>query len=370
MKFKCYQQDLAKALSIVSKAVTGKTTIPILKGILLEVSDDNKLTLLASDMDITIENTIEVEEAQPGSVVVISKLFSDIIRKFPNDIVTVELIDDRISVTCRNSNFTIKGMPADEFPKISSNQEELEEIIFDKETLKTLIPRTSFAASSDMSKGVITGILTELEHDSIKMVAIDGYRMAISKENMINTSEHSFVISSKIMDEINKIISEAGADTDKIKLMIDDTNAVFSINQIKVILRLLDGQFIKYKDIIPGNTQIAVTVNRSDLAKSIDRASLLSTEGKNNLIKFDIRDNIMTITSESEEGTVEEDILIKKEGNDLTIGFNSKYIQDVLKVIDDEEIVIKLNTSITPCLIEPVAGDEYTYLILPVRITN
>ena len=172
------------------------------------------------------------------------------------------------------------------------------------------------------------------------------------------------------MNEISKILSEASEEEENVKLLLNDKKAIFIIGNVKVVLRLLDGEFIKYKDVLPKDNKIKVKVSRSDLMESIERASLLSKEGKNNLIKFAIKDTIVTITSKSEEGNVREEVLINKEGDDLDIGFNAKYVLDVLKSIDDEEIYMLFNTSITPCLVEPISGDSFEYLILPVRITN
>ena len=153
-------------------------------------------------------------------------------------------------------------------------------------------------------------------------------------------------------------------------LLINNRKAVFVIENVKVALRLLDGEFIKYRDILPKEDKIQVRISRRDLLDSIERASLLSKEGKNNLIKLAISDNLITITSRSEEGNVREDVLAQKTGDDLEIGFNAKYVLDVLKVIDDDEIIMKFNTGITPCLVHPVEGNSYEYLILPVRITG
>lgn len=370
MKFKCNQTVLTKALNIVSKAVTSRTTIPILRGILLEVTDEGKMKMSASDLDITIEETIEIEEGEKGSVVVQSKLFGDIIRKLPNAMVSVEVQDGNVIIKCMNSEFSIIGLDADEFPNIKNIEDNQEFITFDKSILKEMIRKTSFAASVDESKGVITGILIELLHDEINMVAIDGYRMAITREAMINPTEKNVIISAKIMNEISKILSDAGDDEEKVKLLLNEKRAIFVIGNVKVILRLLDGEFIRYKDVLPKDNKIKVKVNRGDLMESIERASLLSKEGKNNLIKFSIKDTIVTITSKSEEGAVREEVIVSKDGDDLDIGFNAKYVLDVLKSIDDEEVYMLFNTSITPCLVEPVEGNRFEYLILPVRITN
>ena len=370
MKFKCSQSMLAKALNIVSKAVTSRTTIPILKGILLEVSENGTLKMSASDLDITIEETLNIEDAVPGSVVVQSKLFGDIIRKLPNADVTVSLEDGNVVIKRMNSQFSIIGLPADEFPNIKNIDGFKEDIHFNTTILKEMIRKTSFAASVDDSKGVITGILIELLQDGVNMVAIDGYRMAITRENMINIQEKNVIISAKIMNEISKILSEANEEDETVKIMLNDKRAIFVIGSIKVVLRLLDGEFIRYKDVLPKESKIKVRVNKSDLMESIERASLLSKEGKNNLIKLSVRDTIVTITSKSEEGNVKEEVIINKTGDDLEIGFNAKYILDVLKSIDDEEIMMFFNTSITPCLVEPVEGNAFEYLILPVRITT
>lgn len=369
MKFKCNQTVLTKALNIVSKAVTSRTTIPILKGILLEVSGDGKLKMSASDLDITIEETIDVEDCAAGSIVVQSKLFGDIIRKLPNAMVSVEIDGGNVIIKCMNSEFSIIGLSPDEFPSIKDIDENQEYITFNKSILKEMIRKTSFAASVDESKGVITGILIELLHDEINMVAIDGYRMAITREAMINLNEKNVIISSKIMNEISKILSDAGDEEENVNLLLNDKKAIFVIGNVKVVLRLLDGEFIKYKDVLQNN-KIKVRVSRNDLMESIERASLLSKEGKNNLIKLSIKDTIITITSKSEEGNVREEVIITKDGEDLDIGFNAKYVLDVLKSIDDEEILMLFNTGITPCLVEPIEGNSFEYLILPVRITN
>ena len=369
MKFRCNQYNLTKALNIVSKAVTTRTTIPILKGILLDVSDDGILKMSASDLDITIEATIEVEDYEPGSVVVQSKLFGDIIRKLPSSEINVESFGDNITIKCMNSEFSIVCSSGDEFPSIKNMDEDSENLCFDKVILKEMIRKTSFAASIDESKGVITGLLIEMTNDELIMVGIDGYRMAVTREAMINLDEKKVIISAKLMNEINKIMSDASENED-IQVILGKTNALFIIDNIRIVVRLLEGEFIKYRDILPRDSRIEVTVNRSYLLDSIERASLLSKEGKNNLIKFAIRDNIITITSKSEEGNVREEVLAYKTGDDLDIGFNAKYVLDVLKSIDDEEIRMLFNTSITPCVVKPLEGNKYDYLILPVRISS
>ena len=370
MKFSCSQQNLTKALNIVSKAVTARTTIPILKGILLRVDENGELTMAASDLDLSIENKLEVENFEPGEIVVQAKLFSDIIRKLPNSQVSVELEQENIIIKCASSEFNILGLSSDEFPNINIDIDSKEKIAFDKEILKDMIRKTSFAASIDESRGVITGVLIEIKERKLNMVALDGFRMAVTRENIINKKEQNIIIPAKIINEISKIITENENELQDVELYINEKRAVFFIGDTKVILRLLEGDFVDYNNILPKDSKCRVVVNREDLLESIERASLLAKVGKNNLIKLDIRAGNMEVTSKSEEGNVKEEVIISKEGEDLIIGFNSKYMIEALKAIDDESITMNFNTSISPCLLKPISGEEYEYLVLPVRITN
>ena len=369
MRFSCSQSTLVKALNIVSKAVTSRTTIPILKGILINVDENGFVTMSASDLDISIENKFEVVDYEPGEIVVQAKLFSDIIRKLPSDIIYIEENEGNVLIKCSSSEFNIIGSPSDEFPKINLG-ENGEKLVFDKEVLKEMIKKTSFAASVDESRGVITGVLFEIKEDSFNMVALDGFRMAVTREFVKNAADQSFIIPARTLNEVQKILSETDTENEDVELILNEKRALFIIDNIKVVIRLLDGEYVKYNDILPKESQLKVVLNRSDLMEAIERASLFAKVGKNNLIKLNIQENELEITSKSEEGNVRENVYISREGKDLVIGFNSKYLIDSLKAIDDENIVMLFNTPISPCLITPVEGNEYEYLVLPVRITN
>lgn len=369
MKFTCNQQALSKALNIVSKAVSSRTTIPILKGILIEASNDGTLTLSASDLDLSIEKRISTSVIEAGSIVVSARLFSDIIRKLPNEDIEIEEQENNtIIIKCLASEFVIVGLVADEFPNIG-DVDQNRKIYMEKSILKEMIKKTAFSASIDESKGIIVGVLVEMEENNLSMVALDGFRMAVVKENMRNEEQRRIIISARILNEINKIISDI-EDSKEVYMILDEKKAVFLVEETKIVLRLLEGDFIKYKDIIPKEYKSRIKVNRSGLLNSIERASLLAREGKNNLIKLSIIGDNLIITSKSEEGNVKEEILIEKEGTDLDIGFNSKYVLDVLKVLDDEDIFMEFNSGVSPCLIKPMEGDSFVYLILPVRISS
>ena len=370
MRFSCNQQTLTKALNIVSKAVTIRTTIPILKGILLRVDNNGILTMSASDLDISIEKKIKVNNSEPGEIVVLSKLFGDIIRKLPDGDIYIEENNGKVQIKCSNSEFNIIGLSAEEFPNINPNEKDSEELVFNKEILKDMIKKTSFSASIDENKGAMTGVLVEMEENTLNMVAIDGFRMAIARESMKNKKRQNIIIPAKILNEISRIISETDIDNDDVTMLLNTKKAVFIIENTKIVIRLLEGEFMNYKRIIPADSSCRVVLNKNDFLDSVERASLLAKVGKNNLVSLEIKDNIMEITSKSEEGNVKEEIIISKEGNDLTIGFNSKYLIDVLKVVDDESINMLFNTNVSPCLIKPISGDSFEYLVLPVRISQ
>lgn len=374
MKFTCSQHTLSKALNTVSKAVSAKTTIPVLKGILIKATEDGTLILSASDLELSIEKEIDVNVESGGSIVVFAKLFSDIIRKLPNEEILIEeKANCTLLIKTSSSEFTIVGADPEEFPDIEDLEDDSNLISFNKEVFKNMIAKTSFSASIDESKGIIVGVLLEVNENGVSMVALDGFRMAIAREEM--ASEESgesmkIVIPAKILNEVSKIISESEEEDGTISIAINEKKAIILIDSTKVVVRLLEGEFIKYRDIIPSDSSTTLQVGRTALQSGIERASLLAKEGKNNLIKLTIDGNLITITSKSEEGNVKEEIIMEKTGHDLEIGFNSKYVLDVLKAVDDDEIKMEFNTSTTPCLVKPLEGRSFEYLILPVRITS
>ncbi len=366
MKLTCQQQDLTKALNTVQKAVTNRTTIPILKGIYLESEEDGTLKLSASDLDLSIEKKINVSVTDPGSIVASAKLFTEIIRKLPEGEIEIEVIDQNIFIKSFNSEFTIIGQSSDDFPEINKTQTH-DSIMIDKELFKNMIKQTSFSASVDESRGVITGVLVEFSKDFINMVALDGFRMAIRTEKMKNDIEKKIIIPSRILNEIYKIIMDQ--EEKSINILLNEKSITLEIENTIITSRLLEGEFINYKEIIPKNYSCKIKLNKNDLYSSIERASLLAREGKNNLIKIKIEEDKLIITSRSEEGAVHEEVFIEKEGDGLEIGFNSKYILDILRNIDDEEVYFEFISNISPCLVRPLDGFKYEYLILPVRIS-
>lgn len=371
MKFSCKRDQLIRSINTVSKAVSQKTTIPMLKGILLKVNDKNELCLMASDLDMSIEKRMEVSFEKEGSVIVDAKIFGEIIRKLPDGDIEISLDEnEKVNIKTDSSLFTIIGQDPERFPGIGEIENIEGQIVFDKKSLIEMIRKTYFCASPEESKGIITGVLIELKDGDMSMVALDGYRMAVVREKTENKEEKNLIIPANTLYEVSKILSESEEDEDeKVTFVLSEKKCVIILKRTKVIMRLLEGKFLEYKKIIPSENNIKVKVNRRALFDSIERASLFSRAGKNNLVKIGMKENIMNINSNSEEGNVSEDIIISKEGDDLLIGFNSKYLTDALKNIDEDEVIMEFETAVKPCLIKPLEGDSFEYLILPVRIS-
>jgi len=366
MKFYCNKNDLNRALNNVSHSVPARTTSPILEGILIEVSEGN-MKLTATDTNMTIETTIRVDGNESCSFVVPAKLFTTIVSKLPDEDIMIDYDSSKvkINIKCEGSNSEIVCFRSDDFPKIKVSEDE-DIIYLSKEDVKKIIRKTAFSASADDFNGILTGVLLEIKEGNMKMVGVDPFRIATYNVEVKNNADVSVVIPAKLINETAKIISDEGED--KMSMSITDKKVILRFDNNRVIINTFAGKYIDYERILNKTGNINVRVKRSDLLKSIDRASILASAQNNNLIKFNISGDILCINSLNEEGNIEEKIEIIKEGEDLVIGMNSKYLKDALSVIDDEEIMMNMKDSISPCIIKPLKGDKYTYLILPIRL--
>ena len=364
MYFKCDGLDLSEAINKVIKATSTKTTAPILEGIKLSAHGDS-LTLSATDLELSIEKTIKAEVITDGETVVPGKLFSEYLRKLTNEQISFELNDkNQLKIAYTDSVGYIQCMDVVEFPEIK-DIERGSYFEIAKSTLKGLINKVLFAVATDDSRPILKGIKFEIINGEIKLVALDGYRLSIATKKVENsTDDFTFVVPGRCLGEISKMLEGE----DNVKVYIHSNNLMLDMEDTVVITRLLEGQFINYKQILSSNFTTTATINKSQLEDAIERASILSKADKNNLVKFDIKENVLTLTSDSEIGNVKENITVAMKGSDITIAFNSKYFTDCLRVVDDEFIKINFTNSILPCIITPSEGEEYLFLILPVRM--
>lgn len=371
MKIKINQNELNKSISIVQKAVSVRTPLPILSGILIEAKN-NLLIMTATDLDLGIKTYSPCEIEEEGSVVVQAKLIGDFVRKLPsNTYVFIETLENNnMEIKCLNSEINILGNSASEYPDNTFDNKG-KSFKIKSEILKNLIKYTYFAAAQENIKPIFTGCLVEIKNNICTIVALDGYRMAVKKEFIEFNDEISVIVPSKTLLEILRIIEENTGETE---ITVSNSHITFKIENTIIISNLLEGNFFDYTGIIKDNYATIVKVRTEDIRESVERASLLARDDKNNLIIFDIKDYNMQIFSASEYGNVEENVDVQKEGENIKIGFNSKYILDYLKVAGSEYISLNLIGKNNPCFIKEeiedyAAKDNYIYMVLPVRIS-
>lgn len=370
LKITCNQKDLVKAIGESQKAVSNKTTMEILKNFYLKAFNGT-LEVIGYDLEVAISSLFKTNVVTEGEILINARLFSDIIRKLPQSEIELSVDGDILHIQCANSKFSLKCENAKDFPSLPEIDKNTS-IEINQEEFKRMVQETVFATSQDATKPVLMGALIEVKEEELNFVAIDGYRLSISKNHMTTDiqGEYKVIIPGKTLNDVKSLLS-SGEET--FKFGFNNKYAMFVTDTTKIVGRLIEGDFIDYNRLLPTQHNSLVTLNRSEFLASIERASLLSSE-KNNLVKFLIRDNTLSITSNTDIGNAHEEINISLEGDYLDIAFNSRYMCEALKVIDTEEITLEFTSNVNPCIIKPVharqSAREYTYLILPVRISS
>ncbi len=362
MKFTIEQKDFQQALNIVQKGLSGKNLMEILRGVHIEATDSH-LVMTTNNLDLGIVTRVPANVQEKGKVLIDGRILSDIIRKLPNEIIHVSIgNDDIVNITSNRTKFNIKAMVNSKFPLLEEYDDDKYQII-DSKLFIDMIRKTNFAASHDEARGVLTGELIEIDENSVSMVAIDGFRLAVKKlRSNLNLENRRAVIPSKTLLEISKIMEG----TESFGLMFEERSISIKLDKTVLNSRLLDGEFINYNQIIPKDFNTKIKVKNKDFVESLERAQLVSN---NNLVILTINDENMKISSKnSEVGNLEEYIKIELEGKELEIAFNIRYFTDALRNIEDEFIYLSFNTNISPCIIEPESDEDYLYLLLPVRI--
>ena len=364
MIFTCEKQKILEGISIVQKAITGKSTLQILEGIYIN-ANDNEIKLIGSDIDVSIETKVDAEVIENGSIVIDAKIFGEIIRKLPNSTIRIETKENQIvRITCEKSVFDIVYMNTNEFPELPEINEDLK-IVVNQSILKNMIKGTSFAIAQDETRPILQGILFEVKNKNLNLVALDGYRLAIRSEFLDSDMDIEVVIPGKTLNEVSKILEDVDNVVD---ITFTSNHILFNLEKTKIISRLLEGKFINYNSLLPQEHKLLVNVNRQELQNAIERASLMAKDGNTNLIKLEIQQDNLIITSNSQLGKVREEISMKLQGEEIQIAFNSRYLLDVLKNMEDEEVVMKMTSSISPCVIQETSNENAKYLVLPVRL--
>ena len=371
MKFVCYKDVIIKALNSVVKGVASKTTMPILEGILIQTNDD-QIRLTTYDLEIGIEYTMKCEVLNQGSTVVNATMFAEIIRKLPDTEINISLNENNLLIIeCEGSLYKLATMNPDEFPELPKIEVE-NSITLEQSALKNLIRKTIFAVSTDENRPIFTGCLFEVKDNKLNVVAIDGFRLALRTINLpVPVNDFKAVIPSKTLNEVMKIISDS---FDEIKIGVSKNQALFEMENCKLVTRILDGEFLNYNSVIPENWQTKIKVDKDSLLNSFERISLISSSTIEKEKKYPVKVAVdigkMTISCTNQTGDAKEDVYISTEGQYLEAGFNPKYFLDCLKAIDDEEVIIEFGSNISPCLVKSTDNNDYVYMVLPIRLKN
>ena len=367
MKIKCTKSNLLNGVQIVSKAVPSKTTMSILECILVNASG-NEIKLTANDMDLGIETCIEGDIIEKGIIALDAKIFLDIVRKLPDNEVLIETDSSfKTTITCEKAKFNIIGKSGEDFsylPEIDRS----DFITISQFTLKEVIRQTIFSIADNDNNKLMTGELFDIDQNMLKVVALDGHRISIRNiELRQNYNSRKVVVPGKTLNEISKILS--GEIEKEVNIFFTEKNIVFEFDKTVVVSRLIEGEYFKIDQMLSSDYETKVIINKKEFISCIDRATLLIKEGDKKPVIIRIDDVSMELKINSTVGSMNEEIDIRKEGKDILIGFNPKFLIDALRVIDDEEITIYLVNPKAPCFIRD-DNNKYTYLVLPVNFNT
>ena len=367
MKIICSKSSLLKSVSIALKAVPSKTTMPILECILMDATT-NQIKFTTNDMELGIETIVEGIIEEKGKVALDAKIFYEIIRRLPDNDITIKT-DDKYAatITCEKAKFNIPGKSGDDFAYLPMIEKD-EPLTISQYTLKEMIRQTIFSIAVNENNKLMTGELFEIKNNCLKVVSLDGHRIAIRKMPLKKDySDRKVVVPGKTLSEVSKILS--GEVNDQVSIYFTKNHILFEFDQTMVVSRLIEGEYFRIDQMLSSDYETKLKINKKEFLDCIDRATLLVREVDKKPIIINITDDDMELRIDSAMGSMNEEIDIEKEGKDIMIGFNPKFLIDALRVIDDETVTIYLVNPKAPCFIRD-DEENYTYLILPVNINQ
>ncbi len=366
MKISCLRTDLANAVANVSRAVSTKATIPALEGVLIKAYGDH-LNISGYNLEIGITTDIEATIKQEGEIVVSAKLFFDIVRKLPEEVVMIETDDRMVTyITCGNADYQIVGMSSVEYPDLPTF-EQTDSVSIKASILRDMIRQTVYAVSDNMNKPIYTGSLFEVKNNNFKIVAIDGYRMAIRTETVESESNTDFVVPGKTQLEVLKLLND---DEDMVEIIVGQRHIMFKVKNYRVISRLIEGTFIEYETIIPPDIVTEVVINTRKIIDAVDRMALLNNDRVQSPVRCHFANDEIRLACASAIGKASDVISVPIIGDEMEIGFNNRYLLDALKNTDTDEIKLLLKGPVSPMVIKPVKGDSFLSLVVPMRLSN
>ena len=367
MKLICSKSSLLGGVQTVSKAVPNKTTMSILECILVDASR-GEIKLTANDMELGIETIIEGKIEERGVIALDAKIFLEIVRKLPDSDITIQTDESyKTTITCEKAKFNIMGKSGEDFSYLPVIEKE-DSLVISQFTLKEVVRQTIFSISDNENNKLMTGELFEIKDDEMKVVSLDGHRISIRKIGLKEQCKpKKVVVPGKTLNEVSKILP-GDAQSDVI-ISFTSRHIVFEFDKTTVVSRLIEGEYFRIDQMLCSDYETKVKINKKEFLNCIDRATLLVKEGDKKPIIINITDGSMELRINSVLGSMKEDIDIEKQGKDLMIGFNPKFLIDALRVIDDEEVDLYMVNPKAPCFIKN-PEESYIYLILPVNFTT
>ena len=364
MKIMCDKQKLYEVISNVSRAVSPKTTLPALEGILLRARD-NTLYLSGYDLDMGISASMEAKVAEPGEIVLTAKLFVDMVRRMAGETVSIES-DEKYLTVIRSgfSEFTILGIPAEEFPEFPTLSE-VTPVSVPQNVLKSMIDQTLFAIATNDSKPVQTGSLFEVGGKELRVISVDGFRLALRREPIQSEEEFHFIVPGKTLSELTKLLSDEDEMTE---IQVGSKHIIFKAGGYSILSRLLEGDFLDYKAAIPGGTGTTVTVGVRPFIESIERTSLLISDRLKSPLKVNFTEALIKMSCSTAIGKAYDELECRGEGPELTMGFNNRYLLDALRASGCDQVKLMINGPLSPMKMVPTQGDSFLFLVLPVRL--
>ena len=371
MKFSCSAQELLTGLVNATRALSARPSMQIMEGVLLRASD-GEITLTCTDGALTIRAAVQANVDEEGEVVLPGRLLTEIARKLPEGTVTFAMNEKlSVSIRCLQSRSTLQGLPTADFPQMLDLLA-THALHLPQKRLREMIGKVIFAIAVQETRQALTGCLMEVTRDELRLVGLDGFRLALQRMHDTfvlpeGVDAIKAIVPGHVMGEMSRIMADDDA---MVTFHIDRTHLMAQIGATTLVTSLLAGEYINYQQILPTAWLSRVTVKKDELQAAVERASLMAREGKNNLIRMAAAGEVLKITSMSDLGDVLEEMTIHLEGEPIEIAFNARYISDVVKNIDDECCMLSMNTNVSPCVIGPCDGDGYLYLVLPVRVYN
>ena len=366
MKFSCEKALLQAAISTTSRAVSPKSSIPALEGILLEAGSDLRLT--GYNLETGIRTIVPADIREEGTLVLGARLFGEIVRKLPDEIVTFQSENYMVNIKCGMSEFNILGTDPEEFPELPTVEYQ-NSLILPQSRLKAMISQTLFAVSDNESRPIHTGSLFEVDSNGLTIVSVDGYRLALRHE-AIDKKEgaetFSFVVPGAALSEVEKICSDVD---EPASVTQGARHVMFKVGDTMLVSRRLEGEFLAYRQAIPRNNTIHVEGETRALLSSIDRVSLIISDKLKSPLRCVFDSNLLKISTKTAIGDAYDECPLSGDGGGLEIGFNNKYLMDALKAAPADKVRLELTTGVSPCVILPTEGEEnFLYMVLPVRL--